>query len=452
MKREVTLQTRLCNASDKQEQLPLIGDETQAGFQWEDAPVNGVLLMEQVIDRDNMIVALQKVKRNKGCAGIDGIPVDELPALLKQHWSKIKTQLLDGNYHPKAVRQVLIPKPDGSQRKLGIPTVLDRLIQQALLQILQPEWDKTFSPFSFGFRPQRSAQDAIHWSQHFINKGYHWVVDMDIEKFFDRVNHDKLMRRVTQRVQDKRVLKLINRMLKAGALIGGQWQRSEAGTPQGGPLSPLLANLLLDDMDKALESRNLQFVRYADDCNIYVKSERAGQRVLQSIRRWLWMKLKLTVNVNKSAVDRPWKRKFLGFTFTSRGKEKRLKVSEQSLKRFKDKIKEMTKRTRGRRIEYIIGDLRHYLLGWRAYFGIAEVKSPLKQLDKWIRRKLRCYIWKQWGRSGYRQLRRRGVDRELAWNTSKSAHGPWRLSHSPALYRALPIKYFRNLGLPELVI
>ncbi len=375
--RVVTMQTNECMASDKQYQLPLLGDEPLIGFYGEDALVTNLSLMERVLDRHNLIRALQKVKRNKGSAGIDGMTVDDLPAFLKQHWPLIKTQLL-GNYRPKAVRQVLIPKPDGSKRKLGIPTVLDRLIQQALLQALQPEWDKTFSHFSFGFRPNRSAQQALTWSQHYVNEGYQWVVDMDLEKFFDRVNHDKLMHRVKQRVQDKRVLKLINRYLNAGALIGDQWQITDEGTPQGGPLSPLLANLLLDDLDKELESRHLKFVRYADDCNIYVKSERAGQRVLKSISHWLWMTLKLTVNVNKSAVDHPWKRTFLGFTFTSRGKVKRLKVSDKSLKRFKTKIKEITKRTRGRTITHIVTDLRQYLLGWRAYFGIAEVITPLK--------------------------------------------------------------------------
>lgn len=444
------------NASDEQLILLLPDnvcavDETHAGLIHDDAPVKTIPLMERVVERYNLQCALQKVKRNKGGAGIDGMTVDDLSAFLKYHWPLIKSQLLDGSYQPKPVKQVLIPKPDGGTRKLGIPTVLDRFIQQALLQVLQPEWDRSFSHFSFGFRPNRSAHHAVAWSQHYVNDGYSWVVDMDLEKFFDRVNHDKLMHRVKQRVEDKRVLKLINKYLKAGAMIEQDWQSAEEGTPQGGPLSPLLANLLLDDLDKELEKRGHKFVRYADDCNIYVKSERAGQRVLNSITRWLSVQLKLTVNAQKSAVDRPWNRSFLGFTFTRGSKPKRRKVSEKSLSQFKHRVRAITRRTRGRTILHIAEDLRRYILGWKGYFGYAEVKAPLRDLDKWIRRKLRCYIFKQWGRSGYRQMRKRGVERWLAWNTAKSAHGPWRLSGSPGIYRALPNKYFRGLGIPELV-
>jgi RNA-directed DNA polymerase len=309
-------------------------DETGTGWLDDDAPVKTIPLMERVVERYNLLCALQKVKRNKGSAGIDGMSVDDLPAFLKVHWPLIKTQLLEGSYQPKPVKRVLIPKPDGGTRKLGIPTVLDRFIQQALLQVLQPEWDIRFSHFSFGFRPHRSAHHAVAWSQHYVNDGYSWVVDMDLEKFFDRVNHDKLMHRVKQRVEDKRVLKLINQYLKVGVLDEQGWQSAEEGTPQGGPLSPLLANLLLADLDTELEKRGHKFVRYADDCNIYVKSERAGQRVLTNITRWLSGQLKLTVNAQKSAVDRPWRRSFLGFTFTRGSKPKRRKVSEKSLKQF----------------------------------------------------------------------------------------------------------------------
>ncbi len=444
------------SASDKQINLRLtqnvgMGDETYAGLLEEDASVKTIPLMERVVERSNLQCALQKVKRNKGSAGIDGMSVDDLPVFLKAHWPLIKSQLLDGSYQPKPVRQVLIPKSDGGSRKLGIPTVLDRFIQQALLQVLQPEWDRSFSHFNFGFRPNRSVHHALAWSQNYANDGYSWVVDMDLEKFFDRVNHDKLMHRVKQRVEDKRVLKLINKYLKAGTLVEQDWQISEEGTPQGGPLSPLRANLLLDDLDKELEKRGHKFVRYADDCNIYVKSERAGRRVLANITRWLSGQLKLTVNAQKSAVDRPWNRSFLGFTFTRGSKPKRRKVSEKSLRQFKHRVREITRRTRGRTILHIAEDLRRYMLGWKGYFGYAEVKSPLRDLDKWIRRKLRCYIFKQWGRSGYRQMRKRGVDRWLARNTAKSAHGPRRLSGSPGVYRALPNKYFRSLGIPELM-
>ncbi|MDQ7049360.1 MAG: group II intron reverse transcriptase/maturase [Enterobacterales bacterium] len=440
-----------CIASDKQQVLPLSGDETLTGLQRNDTPVNHHLLMERVLERGNLFRALQKVQRNKGGAGIDGMTVDDLPAFLKLHWPSIKEQLINGNYQPKAVKRVLIPKSDGSKRKLGIPTVLDRLIQQALLQILQPEWDQTFSHFSFGFRPRRSAHQAVKLSEIYVNDNRHWVVDMDLEKFFDKVNHDVLMHRVKQRVKDKRVLKLINRYLNAGALVNDQWVEAKEGTPQGGPLSPLLANLLLDDLDKELESRDLKFVRYADDCNIYVRSERAGHRVLSSITQWLKKQLKLTVNANKSAVDRPWKRRFLGFTFTARGSNKRIKVSDKAFKQFKYNIRAITRRTRGRTLNHIVSDLRSYLLGWKGYFGFSEVKSTMIDLDKWIRRKLRCYILKQWGRSGYRRLRKLGIGRRGAWNVAKSARGPWRLSNHITVRKGLSNKYFKELGVPSLV-
>lgn len=440
------------NASEKQRELPLvIGDETLSGSIEEDAPVTGDQLMERIVSRDNLLNAYHRVKRNKGCAGIDGKSVDDLSTLLKQHWPSIKDQLLQGNYQPQAVKRVIIPKADGGQRQLGIPTVIDRLIQQAVLQVLQPQWDRSFSHGSYGFRPNRSAHQALAKSQQYINGGYKWVVDMDLEKFFDRVNHDKMMHRIKGRINDARVLKLINRYLKSGIVLDAQWEPSLEGTPQGGPLSPLLANLMLDDLDKKLERRGHKFVRYADDCNIYVKSRRAGQRVLDSITCYLSRHLKLTVNARKSAVDRPWKRTFLGFTFTRSGKAKRRKVSDGSLRRFKQTIRQLTRRTRGRTIQHIIADLRNYIRGWKGYFGFNEVPSPLKDLEKWVRRKLRCYLWKQWGRSGYRQLRKRGVSTGLAWNTSKSAHGPWRLSQSPALVIALPWRYFNQLGLPNLV-
>lgn len=440
----------LNTAPGKQHTLPVCGGEIVVGFQEEDAPVKDIPMMEQVVGRFNLFCALHKVQSNKGSAGIDGMTVDDLPAFLKQQWPRIRDELLSGTYRPQPVKQVLIPKASGGKRKLGIPTVVDRLIQQALLQILQPKWDQTFSHFSFGFRPNRSAHQAIKLSQHYVNTGSQWVVDIDLEKFFDRVNHDLLMSKVKARVDDKRVLKLINRFLKAGALSGDQWLGSEEGTPQGGPLSPLLANLLLDDLDKELERRGHLFVRYADDCNIYVKSDRAGRRTLDSISRWLKSKLKLTVSEQKSAVDRPWNRSFLGFTFSRRGRAKRVKVSDKALKQLKHRVRQITKRTRGRAVVHIVSDLKKFLTGWRAYYGVADVKSPLADLDKWIRRKLRCYIWKQWGRSGYRQLRKRGVSRFLAWNTAKSAHGPWRISHSPALYQALPKSLFKRMGMPEL--
>jgi RNA-directed DNA polymerase len=334
---------------------------------------------------------------------------------------------------------------------LGIPTVLDRFIEQALLQVLQEEWDPTFSESSYGFRPKRSAHQAVGQAQAYIRAGYTWVVDIDLEKFFDRVHHDVLLSRVRRRVQDRRVLTLIHRFLKAGVrTLEGSVEPTAEGTPQGGPLSPLLANLLLDELDKERERRGHRFTRYADDANIYVRSQQAGERVMASVTRFLERKLRLKVNETKSAVDRPWNRTFLGFTFTRRQSHRR-QVSEKALKAFKAKVRELTGRTRGRTIRQIVQELRQLMLGWRAFFGVAEVRSPLRELDTWIRRRLRSYHWKPWGRRGYRELRKRGVGRQLAWNTAKSAHGPWRLSQSPALAVALPQRYFAALGLPSLV-
>jgi RNA-directed DNA polymerase len=377
--------------------------------------------------------------------------VDDLVAHLKAHWPAIRTSLLEGTYKPQPVRRVEIPKAGGGTRNLGVPVVLDRFVEQALMQVLQGEWDPTFSEASFGFRPGRNAHQAVARAQEYIREGYAWVADLDLEKFFDRVNHDVLLIRVRARVKDRRVVRLIHRFLKAGVFtLEGVTEPTVEGTPQGGPLSPLLANLLLDDLDKELEKRGHRFVRYADDGNIYVGSRRAGERVMASVTRFLERRLKLKVNEAKSAVDRPWNRKFLGFTFT-RGRATRRQVSEKSLLDFKAKVRELTGRTRGRTMRQIVRELRRFILGWRGYFGFAEVTSPLRDLDKWIRRRLRSYHWKQWGRSGYRELRKRGVSRDLAWNTAKSAHGPWRLSQSPALVIALPARYFAGLGLPNLV-
>jgi RNA-directed DNA polymerase len=413
------------------------------------SPVEDEQIMEKVVDRDNLLTALRNVKRNGGSPGIDGMTVKELPECLKRKWPKIRGQLMSGTYVPLPVKRVEIPKPGGGIRQLGIPTVLDRFIQQALLQVLQQEWDATFSEFSYGFRPKRSAHQAIKQSQRYLEQGYRWVVDMDLEKFFDRVNHDKLMSEVQKRVSDRRVNTLILRFLRSGIEHEGKLLITEMGTPQGGPLSPLLANLMLDNLDRELEQRGHRFVRYADDCNIYMKSKRAGSRVLRSISLFLSNHLKLSVNEAKSAVDRPWKRQFLGFTLSSRLNRR---ISSKAIKRFKSRIREITRRVRGRRIEVIVRELRRFMLGWQAYFNFTEVRYTLKELDSWIKRRLRCYLWKQWGRRGYRELLKRGVSRDLAWNTAKSAHGPWRLSRSPGLAFALPAKYFARLGLPRLFI
>lgn len=434
----------------KQLELPFARrGEATVGTPGEGAPVGDGGLMERVVERSNLWAALRKVQQNGGSPGIDGMTVEALPDCLRRKWPQIREQLLSGTYRPHPVRRVKIPKPGGGVRKLGIPTVLDRFIQQALLQVLQRDWDRTFSEHSYGFRPNRSAHQAVAQAQKYLNAGYSWVVDLDLEKFFDRVNHDKLMSRVRKRVSDRRVLKLIDRYLKAGALTSEGFEVTPEGTPQGGPLSPLLANLLLDVLDKELERRGHHFVRYADDCNIYVRSARAGIRVLASLTRYLERKLKLAVNEAKSAVDRPWRRTFLGFSFTWRPPNRRT-VSVKALKDFKEQVRSLTQRTRGVSLFTLVRELRDYLRGWSGYFGFAEAKASFKELDSWIRRRLRCYLWKQWGRRRYRQLIQRGVSRELAWNTRKSAHGPWRLSHSPALAFALPAGYFDALGVPRL--
>ena len=404
--------------------------------------------MAQVLDPQNLHKALAQVRRNKGAPGVDGMSVEQLGEHLKAHWPAIRAQLVKGSYRPQPVRRVEIPKPDGRTRLLGIPTVLDRFIQQALAQVVQRQWEPHFHPHSYGFRPQRSAHQAVRHAQATIRQGHDWVVDIDLESFFDRVNHDRLMARVRQHVDAADVLRLINRFLKAGVQVNGQCQASTQGVPQGGPLSPVLANVVLDEMDWELERRGHRFARYADDCNIFVGSQRAGERLMHSITRYLRDSLRLTVNAHKSAVDRPWNRKFLGFGVTR--KDARIKVAEPAIEKLKATIRALTRRTRGHRLSDIVQELKTALTGWKAYFGITEVMSPLREIDKWVRRRLRCYAWKQWGSAGYRELRKRGVSVREAWNTSKSAHGPWRLSRTPALNLALPAKLFRLMGLPEL--
>lgn len=438
-------------ASDQQLTLPLEGtpeDELAAGNPGNPTQSEVSPLMARVLERENLMRALKQVKRNHGAPGIDGMTVEALPAYLKEHWSALREQLVTGQYRPQPVRRVEIPKPDGRKRLLGIPTVLDRFIQQAIAQVVQDEWESHFHPQSYGFRPGRSAHEAVAYAQVEIRNGFGWVVDIDLDAFFDRVNHDRLMVRLKQHCPDQALLRLINRYLKAGVWVAGRTEASTTGVPQGGPLSPVLSNVVLDELDWELDRRGHRFARYADDCNIFVRSQRAGERVMASVTRFIEDSLRLTVNTRKSAVDRPAKRSFLGFTVSRAGA--RLKVADKAIDRLKARVRELTRRTRGHRLVDVVAELRETLLGWKAYFGFAEVLSPLRDLDKWIRRRLRCYQWKQWGRAGYRQLRRRGVTVREAWNTSKSAHGPWRISRTPALTLALPRRTFLAMGLPEL--
>jgi RNA-directed DNA polymerase len=429
------------------------GTEPRRAERLTQSPVKAATLMEEVCERANLLKAYQQVKANKGSPGVDGMTVTALRDYLNTHWPRIREQLLTGTYTPQPVKRVEIPKPDGGVRKLGIPMALDRFIQQAAMQVLQRQWDPTFSAHSYGFRPGRSAHQAVQAAQEHVTAGYRWVVDLDLEKFFDRVNHDVLMGRIAKRVEDKRVLKLIRAFLNAGVLENGLVSPTDEGTPQGGPLSPLLSNLLLDKLDRELERRGLRFVRYADDCNIYVASRRAGERVKASVTRFLAQKLRLKVNESKSAVARPWERKFLGFTFTSQRQPKR-RIAPQALKRLTARSREITRRTRGEKVEKVIEDLCSYLRGWGGYFGHCQTPSVLRDLNSWLRRRIRSFYWKQWKRGPvrFRELRARGVGRDLAAQTAGSAHGPWRLAKSPALSIALPDQWLARLGLPTLAV
>lgn len=427
-------------------ELPMAGRQPES-------PADGERLMEEVCGRRNLEDALRRVRANQGSPGMDGMTVKQLPDYLLGQWPAIRDQMLSGTYKPQPVRRVEIPKPDGGVRKLGIPTVLDRFIQQAVMQVLQRRWDPTFSKFSFGFRPGRSAQQAVAKAQEYIAEGHRWVVDLDLEKFFDRVNHDKLMGLVAKRVTDKRMLKLIRTFLNAGVMENGLVSPTDEGTPQGGPLSPLLSNIMLDELDCELARRGHRFARYADDCNVYVRSQRAGLRVMESITHFITTKLKLRVNQSKSAVARPGERKFLGFSFTS-GREPKRRIAPKALARFKERVRELTRRTRGVSLEKMVADLAEYLRGWRGYFGFCQTPSVLQHLEKWVRRRLRAVAWKQWkrGRKRFAELCKRGVGKDLAAQTAGSSHGPWRISQSPALSIAFPNTFFDSLGLPHLVV
>jgi RNA-directed DNA polymerase len=417
-----------------------------------ESPASTNRLMEEVCERGNLEEALRRVKANKGSPGVDGMTIGGITDYLKQHWPAIREQLLKGTYEPKPVRRVEIPKPDGGGvRKLGIPTVLDRFIQQAVMQVLQKRWDPTLSEHSYGFRPGRSAHQAVAQAQQYIAEGYSWTVDFDLEKFFDRVNHDKLMGHIAKRVEDKRLLKLIRAFLNAGVMENGLVSPSVEGTPQGGPLSPLLSNLVLDELDRELERRGHRFARYADDSNVYVRSERAGRRVMESISRFIMQKLKLKVNEAKSAVARPLQRKFLGFSFTA-GPEVKRTIAPKALNQFKQRIRDITRRAKSVSIDATMDELVPFMRGWRGYFGFCETPEVLIYLTRWVRLRLRAALWRQWKTPRRRRaaLLASGVSERLASNTAGSSHGAWYLARAKALSVGLPNAYFKSLGLPSL--
>jgi len=423
--------------------------ESLLAFREDKSPTDTDRMMEEICEWGNLKEAIRQVKINKGSAGIDGMTVDELPDY--RELQAIREQLLNGTYKPQPVKRVEIPKPDRGMRKLGIPTVLDRCVQQAVMQVLQKRWDPTFSDSSFGFRAGRSTHQAVAQAQQYIAAGYGWVVDLDLEKFFDRVNHDKLMGNIAERIRDKRLLKLIRAFLNAGVMENGLVSPSVEGTPQGGPLSPLLSNLVLDELDRELERRGHRFVRYADDCNIYIRSEKAGQRVMESVKRFITKRLKLKVNEQKSAVARPQVRKFLGFSFTD-GPEVRRRIAPKAIERFKDRSREITRRARSMSLEQTMSVLAAYMRGWRGYFGFCETPDVLITLTGWIRRRLRAAMWRHWKSPRRRRtmLLQLGVRGPLARSTAASSRGPWHIAHTKALSIALSNEYFRSRGFPSL--
>ncbi len=405
-------------------------------------------LLEEVLCRENVMAAYRRVVSNGGAAGVDGMRVEDLMPYCREHWAAIREELYRGTYRPQPVRRVSIPKPGGGERLLGIPTVLDRMIQQALHQVLQPIFDPTFADESYGFRPGRSALDAVERARSHLRAGHRWVVDLDIASFFDRVNHDVLMARVARRIKDKRALRLIRRYLEAGVLEGGVVSPRREGTPQGGPLSPLLSNILLDELDRELRRRGHRFVRYADDCNVYVRSKAAGERVMASLERFLAKRLRLRVNRAKSAVDRPWKRTFLGYTVTMEYRA-RLQVSPESVRRLKAKLRPLLRRGRGASLARTCGELAPILRGWTAYYRNVETKRSFEVLDEWIRRKLRVIYWRQWKRpkTRYRELRRRGIDPARARVSAGNGRGPWWNAGARHMNHAVPTQTLRRIGL-----
>jgi RNA-directed DNA polymerase len=427
------------------------GEARSAAHENERSGIEGEKLLELVVERSNVEAALRRVKKNKGSPGIDGMTVEDLPAYVATHWSRIGEDLLAGRYRPQPVRRHAIPKKDGGVRELGIPTVLDRLIQQCVLQVLQPRFDPSFSQHSYGFRPGKRAHDAVCAAQSFIQEGRRWVVDVDLEAFFDRVNHDVLMGKLASRIVDRRLLGLIRRYLDAGIMAHGVVVERHEGTPQGGPLSPLLANVLLDEVDKELEKRGHAFARYADDCNVYVRSRRAGERVMEALRR-LFAKLRLRVNESKSAVARPQDRKFLGYSFWyAKGSAVKRRVASKALTAMKDRVRDITKRSGGRSMESVVRELRGYLVGWKNYFQLADTPRVFRDLDEWIRHRLRAIHLKHWkrGKTVYRELVARGLPGRTAAKIAANTRRWWRNS-GLAINLAFPVSYFDGLGLPRL--
>ncbi len=414
-----------------------------------ESPAGDTSLMERIANPNNLTRAFQRVKRNKGAAGIDRVTVEGLYAHLQEHGHGLRQCLLQGEYRPVPVRRVRIPKPDGGERQLGIPTALDRMVQQAIQQVLQVEWEPRFSAFSYGFRPNRSAHQAINQAQSYICEGYDWVVDIDLSKFFDRVSHDRLMAKLAVHMDDRDVLRLIRRFLQSGTMENGLVKPQTEGVPQGGPLSPVLSNIVLDELDKELEKRGLRYVRYADDCRVFVRSRKAGDRVMVSLTHYIEGKLKLKVNDTKSAVERAWKRAFLGYSFTRNGRKT---LADKTCKRFKDKVKQLTHKG-GRSLEQRLESLNRYLRGWKNYFREVETRSEFEDFDGWIRRRLRSLLWYQWKRSPkrYAELRKLGVSDRVTRQTVASSKGCWRVSRSPALHMALPNSWFDELGLIRLL-
>ncbi|QNF29426.1 group II intron reverse transcriptase/maturase [Metabacillus elymi] len=409
------------------------------------------MLMERILSRENLLNALKRVERNGGSHGVDKMSTQYLRSYIVEHWDELRKSLQQGTYEPQPVRRVEIPKPNGGVRLLGIPTVIDRFIQQAITQTLTPIYDPTFSENSYGFRPQRRGHDAVRKAKRYIEDGYRWVVDIDLEKFFDKVNHDKLMGLLSKRIDDKVLLNLVRKYLNVGIMMGGVVSQNTEGTPQGGPLSPLLSNIILDLLDKELENRGHKFVRYADDCNIYVKSKKAGLRTIAGVTSFIEKKLSLKVNREKSAVDRPWNRKFLGFSFTNR-KEPKIRISKQSIKRFKQKVREITSRKSPIPMDVRIKKLNQYLVGWCGYYALADTPSIFKGLESWIRRRLRLCYWKQWKlpKTRIRKLIGLGIDKHKAYEWGNSRKGYWRITSSPILHRALNNSFWRKEGLKSL--